>query len=681
MKTLFDCYSRILIDNHITDLRPEYMAKFDPEHYAAMIRLAGIESAMVYASDHNGNCYYPSKVGHVHAGCRGRDLFGETVKRLAGAGIVPVAYHTLVYQNEPAARHPEWRIRSITGEEPTGRYRFCCPNHPAYREFCRQQIAEILAYDVAGIFLDMTFWPQICACSSCRAKYGAPLPETLDWRNPAWVKFQRFREDSLAEFAHEMTAHARNCRPGIAVTHQFSPVLHGWFLGQSSGIANASDYASGDFYGGVLQQRFGCKLFQAYSRRIPYEFMTSRCVNLHDHTSTKSDEELFLHAATTLANGGAYFFIDAINPDGTLSRPFYERLGRIVARLEPFRKRVAELRPSLRAEVGLYFSMASCVSEEKNGTPLARLHESNANNMGIRQNATLDEVLGAAEILNRLHIPYRVVTEETKELAGFRAIIVNRAVFMTPEETGRLREFVRNGGTLIATGKTSLCRRNGESCGNFALADLFNVDYTGEDAGVVSYLAAGGELLFTRGLPAPLANARERAEVKGVVSLPDFPPGDPEQYASIHSDPPGRTTEFAGWVEHTYGSGKAVWLYSGLLALRQYSQQSFGEQLFTQLLPPFLIRSENFPPGAELTLLESEKKEQFLLGVVNHQPVLPVIPLRDVKLTIKFPAVPVRVRRVSDGGEHPFEFRDGELTIALKRLEHIELFEIEVKHV
>lgn len=322
MKTLFDCYSRILIDNHITDLRPEYMAKFDPEHYAAMIRLAGIESAMVYASDHNGNCYYPSKVGHVHAGCRGRDLFGETVKRLAGAGIVPVAYHTLVYQNEPAARHPEWRIRSITGEEPTGRYRFCCPNHPAYREFCRQQIAEILAYDVAGIFLDMTFWPQICACSSCRAKYGAPLPETLDWRNPAWVKFQRFREDSLAEFAHEMTAHARNCRPGIAVTHQFSPVLHGWFLGQSSGIASASDYASGDFYGGVLQQRFGCKLFQAYSRRIPYEFMTSRCVNLHDHTSTKSDEELFLHAATTLANGGAYFFIDAINPDGTLSRPF-----------------------------------------------------------------------------------------------------------------------------------------------------------------------------------------------------------------------------------------------------------------------------------------------------------------------------------------------------------------------
>lgn len=50
--------------------------------------------------------------------------------------------------------------------------------------------------------------------------------------------------------------------------------------------------------------------------------MTSRCVTLYDHTSVKSDDELFLHALTTLANGGAYFFIDAINPDGTLEESF-----------------------------------------------------------------------------------------------------------------------------------------------------------------------------------------------------------------------------------------------------------------------------------------------------------------------------------------------------------------------
>ena len=120
----------------------------------------------------------------------------------------------------------------------------------------------------------------------------------------------------MAEYAMKLTGHARKARPGVTVTHQFSPVLHGWFLGASSGIAEASDYTSGDFYGGRLQQQFGAKAFSAYTNMQPYEFMTSRCVSLHDHTSTKSDEELYLHAATTLANGGAYFFIDAINPDG-----------------------------------------------------------------------------------------------------------------------------------------------------------------------------------------------------------------------------------------------------------------------------------------------------------------------------------------------------------------------------
>ncbi len=681
MKTLFDCYSRILIDNHITDLRPEYMKKFDPATYVEMIRLAGVESSMVYASDHNGNCYYPSKAGHVHTGCAGRDLFGETVKLLAGSGIVPVAYHTVVYQNEPAIAHPEWRIQSITGAISHGRYRYSCPNNPEYREFCKTQIAEILAYEVAGIFLDMTFWPQVCACDSCRKKYGRPLPETLDWNEPEWVGFQRFREDSLAEFAQELTDFARSCKPGVAVTHQFSPVLHGWYLGQSSGIARASDYASGDFYGGGLQQRLGCKIFAAYSRKIPYEFMTSRCVDLHDHTSTKSDEELFLHAATTLANGGAYFFIDAINPDGTLSRPFYGRLHGIVKKLEPFRKRISELRPSLRAEVGLYFSMASCVNEEKSGTPLLKLHENNPNNMGIRRNATIDEVLGTAEILNRLHIPYRIVTDDTEDLSGFKALIINHALFMTEQEVKRVRDFVTAGGTLIATGKTSLYRRGGESSGNFQLADLFNLDYSGKDAGSVSYLAADGEWIFSRSVPPPLVKARDAAEVKGFVSLPDFPVGDADNYASIHSDPPGETTAYAGWVEHNHGKGKVCWIYSGLLALRQHSQQEFGEKLFARLLPAFLVRSENLSVETELTLLESEDKRTWLLGVVNSQPILPVIPLRDLALTVKFPAGVAAVRRVSDGKAHPYRFGNGELSLEIERLEHVEIFEIEVKHV
>ena len=319
------------------------------------------------------------------------------------------------------------------------------------------------------------------------------------------------------------------------------------------------------------------------------------------------------------------------------------------------------------------------MNEEKNGVPLIRLHEASANNMGIRRNATLDEILGSAEILNRLHIPYRIVTDVTSDFSGLKALIVNHAVFMTPEECGRLRKFVCDGGTLIATGKTSLFTPSGGTSGNFQLADLFHADYTGHDAGSVSYLAHKGEYLSCRGVPAPLVSAADPAEVKGLVALPDFPADDERHYASIHSNPPGETTRHAGWIEHGYGRGRVAYLYSGVLAIRQYSQQTFGEALFKRLLPRFLLQAENLPADAEVTLLESEDGRTLLLGVVNYQQTLPVIPLREVRLSIRLPegVTPAAMKRVSDGEDHPYCFAQGELRFEISRLEHVELFEIE----
>lgn len=675
------CYSRILIDNHITDRKPEYMRRFDPAEYVRMIALSGVESAMVYASDHNGNCYYPTRVGHCHAGAAGRDLFGETVAGLEHAGIIPVAYHTLIYQNEVAQTHPAWQVCDANGKHHSGRYWWCCPNHPEYRAFCKEQISEILAYPVRGIFLDMTFWPAVCCCDACRAKYRAEakseIPETIDWKNPDWVRFQRWRERSLAEYALEMSEHVRSVNPELSVTHQFSPVLHGWFLGQSDGIAAASDYASGDFYGGKLQQRFGVKAFAAFTRNRPYEFMTSRCVSLHDHTSTKSDDELFLHAATTLANGGAYFFIDAINPDGTLSEPFYSRLGRITARLEPYRKKIAEHRPVPRAEVGLYFSMASCVDESRNGQRLDAVAD-RANNMEIRRNAVLDEVLGTSELLNFLHIPCRVLTGRPGELDGLSAVIVNHAAYLTPEECEALRNFAAAGGVLIATGKSSLYTADGDSAGNFQLADVFGVDYSGSDAEPVSYLAAEGELLSVNGVRYPLVTLRTGAERLGGVVLPDFPVNDPEEYASIHSNPPGAETAFAGLVENRYGKGRCFYLYSGLFAMRNHSQRSFSAALLGRILPRFVTEARNLPPCVELTLLESEDGKTLLLALVNVQEELPNLPLFDLAFTVKLPEgfAPRSVNRVSTEGKWSYAVREGELSLTIDRPDDFELFEL-----
>ncbi|MBO7742212.1 MAG: alpha-L-fucosidase, partial [Victivallales bacterium] len=540
-KNLFQCWSRLLIDNHISDLRPEYMSRFSPEAYVEAVKLAGVQSSMVYACDHNGNCYYPTRIGHFHKGCNGRDLFGETVQGLEDAGILPIAYYTVIYHNESALNHPEWSVRDINGCTHEGRYRWSCPNNPEYREYAKAQLAEVVAYpQLGGIFIDMTFWPRCCCCDSCRREYrrrtGREIPEIIDWHNPQWVEFQRWREESMADFAAILTAQVRSVRPDITVTHQFSPVLAGWWLGQNGGIAAASDYASGDFYGGRLQHRFGAKAFAAFTTKHPFEFMTSRCVTLYDHTSAKSDDELYLHALSTLANGGAYFFIDAINPDGTLNPEFYHRLHGISGKLENYRRAAAELSPVLQGNTGLWFSMISCVDESMNGTSLSAITAA-GNNMSLRQSAVLDETLGCADALNRIHASWKVVVgKDERELDGLDTIVLCNVAYLSAEECARIRNFVKNGGRLLVTGKTSLFDENGRTTGNFQLADVMGVDYTGNDAAKISYISAETGCWAAFRTTPPLDTARSETRVNAYAALPDFPPRDENEYASIHSD-------------------------------------------------------------------------------------------------------------------------------------------------
>src|SRR5512136_894033 len=96
------CYARLLIDNHISEDDPAFMTRFDPQRYVALVKKAGVEASMVYSCDHNGNCYYPTQVGHMHRNLNGRDIFGVTVGLLRQEGITPIAYYTTVFHNHSA---------------------------------------------------------------------------------------------------------------------------------------------------------------------------------------------------------------------------------------------------------------------------------------------------------------------------------------------------------------------------------------------------------------------------------------------------------------------------------------------------------------------------------------------------------------------------------------------------
>ena len=666
-------YARLLIDNHITEDDPSFMSRFDPQVYAARVQQAGVDAGMVYACDHNGNCYYPSQVGHMHANLGGRDIFGETIAQLRAAGITPVAYYTTVYHNHSAKTHPAWRMQDAAGQQHQSRYWFSCVNNREYVEFTKAQIAEVIAYPVEGIFVDMTFWPQVCCCASCRAKYlaesGHEIPTRLDWNDPEWVAFQRFRERSMAGFTQELADWIHSLKD-VTVTFQNSPIIMGWALGQREAIADSCDYASGDFYGGKYQHILGAKILGAASRRQPFEYMTSRCINLNDHTSMKAEAVLTCEAATTLAGGGAYFFIDAINPDGTLSEAVYARLGSVSRRLAPFTEFLRQERPVQAAETGLYFSMAAQINPAMNGLSLGEL----AGSFNYASNPAYEEMLGTSIVLTRAHIPFRVV-RAGDALDGLRALLINNALVMSDDEVEQVRAFVQAGGVLFATGQTGLYRPDGSRRGELGLADVLGLSGGGELSRSVNYLTPLEGEMVSCSRAAALCEARG-AQVLAGLAEPLFDPGE-ERYASIHSNPPGRSTGRVGMSIHSFGRGRAVYLAAPLLAIQQDAQQAFGEELLSRILP-LQVGATDAPPCVELTLLRTAAGK-LVLGLVNYQKELPNVPVRRVKVQLAGLEAVLSCRLVSNGANLPFEWSNGCLSLEIHDLETIEMVVIDGK--
>ncbi|MFZ2654295.1 MAG: alpha-amylase family protein [Victivallales bacterium] len=665
------CYSRLLIDNHISEDDPLFMTKFEPARYVEMVKKAGVESSMVYAVCHNGNSYYPTKVGHMHANLKGRDIFGETVDLLRKEGIVPIAYYTSIFHNHSAKAHPEWRMTDSNGKQRNNRYWWSCPNNDDYVAFTLAQIGEVIAYDVDGIFNDMTFWPVVCVCANCRTKYleetGREIPAGIDWKSKDWIGFQRFREHSMAGFTQKITDFIKS-RKDITVTHQTSLVIQGWERGYTLGIAAACDYGSGDFYGGKYQHILGAKVLAAVSRNMPYEFMTSRCVNLRDHTSMKSEAELTAEASETLANAGAYFFIDAINSDGTLEKDVYERLGSVSKKLAPFTEAVKRHAPEIVADKALYYSSASYVDELKDADIMSS---------PPCEIPSVVEVSGTSVVLTRAHIPFKVITGETKKLDGLDTIVMNNIAYTSKGENERIRKFVKDGGTLIATGMTSFYEPDGASTGEFGLADVFGVSHSGKKAKRFHYLSfADRRWLVSSYAPAPLVNAKE-AKLLAKIVEPLFDPDD-EKYASIHSNPPGADTDYAGLAVNKYGKGKCIYLSSPVLSLQQDAQQAFGTWLFNEHSPSSIVVGTNAPECVEITLLRSMTKNAYIAGFVNYQKELPNVPVRDVHVLIRLPGgvTPKSCVRVSDGRKFDVKIEKGALRIEVPFLETIEMIEI-----
>lgn len=557
-------FRRHLCDMHIDDWNAEFLSKLDPEQYVNNLKRANVTSAMLYFQSHVGLCYFPTKTGKMHAAFEGRE---DTMRRVVDLchqnGISVTGYYSLIYNTVEHDRHPDWRLIYPNGfsqreggahnakvefssENAAGRYGMCCPNNIEYRAFVKAQIEEMAEYfpDVEGMFYDMLFWPDLCYCDKCRARWDREVGGELS-RIPAphderWVLHMKKRREWMGEFAQWVTDLSKSLwKKPISVEHNVAvAVLKNDYSGNGKEVVNACDYAGGDLYGNIYSQSFTCKFYRAISKNQPFEYMFSRCApRLAMHTQIKSRDIMRSAMFTTAANHGATLIIDAIDPVGTLDGRVYEQIGDVFSELEPHEPYLVG-EPC--ADVGVYYSLESKCDRYKDGF-------TNYNGAKI-----------ATETFVGKHILCGI-TGDYAPLDKFKLVVAPTLRKEDSHDFDRLIKYVENGGNLYFSGG---------DCAE--LLDAFfgakTVHRTDEN---VVYIAPCEKIAdcfynFNQNYPlnfestAPIVEGIDPEYVVAKLTLPYTSRKD-TKFASIHSDPPGVKTEYPAIAARKFGKGRVLW--------------------------------------------------------------------------------------------------------------------------
>jgi hypothetical protein len=417
-----------------------------------------------------------------------------------------------------------------------------------------------------------------------------------------------------------VTKAIKDVRP-ITVSHQYATVFANWKLGVPLELRDASDFVSGDFYGGPTEYSLVCKAYHGLTHRRPFEFWTSRTTNLFDFETTKTCSELLTSAGVAMLHSAAYIMTDSINADGTIDPEVYKFLGQQNAKLAPCQP---FLGGDMLADVAIYYDKESMYDPTENGVHVAQAKEKAPH---------LDGVIGAARILRQAHIPYGVVTNANLEkLSNFRAVMVPNVLEMTAGQSAQFREFVEKGGTLFASGHSSLNRFD-PAGPRFLLEDVLGIRYKGVVGTTWSYLSPQDSEVkqsiwpqSALSYPGPMIEAEPLAgaQVLATITLPFVDPKMGNRlnarFAQIWNNPPALTPGTSpGIVINSFSQGKAIWLAAPIEAGDHPVSAKLVASLLRRVLSgPFRFEVDTHP-SVEITLFHQPDKHRLLVSLLNME--------------------------------------------------------------
>lgn len=639
-------YRRVFLDMHIADWNEEFLSKVDPEKLVTLLKAAGAQQIVVKCRPHTGLAYYPTKIGRMHRGLKGRDYVGEMIELCHKNEIAVMAYFSQIFDNWAYERHPDWRI--VNGEGKTsleyldysnstshfrrGRYGVVCPNNEEYREYVKSCLTELVGkYNFEAIFLDMPFWPEVCYCHSCRKKYfeatGKELPRIINWSDPEFRHWQELREEWMSEFAAFSTSCVKSVRPSVTVEHNMALATGPWQGALTELVTESCDYVGGDLYGGYLEQTFVCKYYRNLSKALPFVYITSRCdPDLNYHTTTKTEDELLLHSITALVHNGAFSICDGANPDGTLCEEVYKGIVKHVFETTmPYEKYVSG---DIISNAAVWFAGRSKYDWADNGKSI-----DGGAIWDIANNKFLSNPIKACQIMREENIPFDVLP--AKKLASYngKLLIISNVVNIRDEEMDAIERYVLSGGNLYISGHI----------GHPRLLELLEAVGEGRTEHDVTYMCPTeiGRKFFKEfyvHLPMAVQSSQEILSFKGeyellaTITLP-YTMTNTKDFSAIHSNPPGIQTDIPAAVAKNVGKGRVIWVAAPIENSKPYMSRKVVGRMFRELCGelPFTAKA---PAFVEVIGWNKDGKRYF--AAINQQETAPIAPMFGVEIILPY---------------------------------------------
>ncbi len=438
--------------------------------------------------------FYPTEVPYQHRSefLGSRDLFGEMSAAARERGLRVVARMDCNYAYEEALlAHPEWFERNQDGsprKEPECPWLYKTCMFSAY--FTEQMPAiyrEInIRYRPDGFFTNG--WPStgelsVCYCPDCMKIYrdttGGVPPLFTDARSAIYRKYYATYMDRIAQVwrlweqvvreNNPQSVYVGNLGGGLATVKDLARFgkIAAWFnadhQGRNPDTPLWSCAQQGRVARSVMEGRTVTNVIGAYATGQP----------VWRHAS-KPPAEATLWMAEAAASGMVpwYHWLGGSPLDRRwrqTGRVFYNWLA---ANEDHFRNRRS------MAEIAVLYPQSTISFYRTDGTPIRKIGEERIN--------STDYVQGLYEALLEGRFLFDMIHQEKLSLSAlqpYRALLVANAAYLRDSECETIRQYVRSGGSLLATFETSRYNEWGELRGDFELQDLFGVSVAGNVAG------------------------------------------------------------------------------------------------------------------------------------------------------------------------------------------------------